>query len=73
MSIGNEIRRRRETAGITQDGLARVVCLSRSAIAQYENGYKLPSLMALDRIADALGTTAAELLAGGKNAKEGKE
>lgn len=71
MSIGNEIKRRRETAGITQDDLARAVCLSRSAIAQYENGYKLPSLMALDRIADALGTTSAAILEAG-TAKEAR-
>ena len=62
MSIGNEIKVRRETAGITQEDLARVVCVSRSAIAQYENGYKLPSIEVLFRIADALETTPTAIL-----------
>lgn len=72
MSIGNEIKVRRETAGITQEDLARVVCLSRSAIAQYECGYKLPSLAVLTRIADALGTTPAAMLAGATETKEAR-
>lgn len=73
MSIGNEIRIRRETAGITQEDLARVVCLSRSAIAQFENGYKLPSLAVLGRIADALGTTPAAILEAGTASGAAKE
>lgn len=65
MSIGNEIKVRREQAGITQEDLARVACLSRSAIARFESGWAVPSLAALVRIADALGTTPAEILAEG--------
>lgn len=64
MSVGTEIRRRRENVGITQDDLARIVCVSRSAVAQFENNYKTPSLAVLVRIADALGTTPAALLEG---------
>lgn len=62
MSVGAEIKRRRENVGITQEDLARVVCVSRSAIAQYENGYKLPSIEVLFRIADALETTPTAIL-----------
>jgi len=71
MSVGAEIKRRREEAGLTQDGLSRVVCTSRTAIAQFERGYKLPSLAMLCRIADALGTTPAAILEAG-TAKEAK-
>lgn len=62
MSVGDEIKRRRENVGITQEELARVVCVSRSAIAQYERGYKLPSIEVLFRIADALDTTPTAIL-----------
>lgn len=62
MSVGNEIRRQREAAGITQTELARVICVSQSAVAQFELGYRTPSLYVLTRIADALGTTPAAIL-----------
>lgn len=67
MSVGSEIKRRREDAGITQCELAKVVCVSQAAIAQYELGYKLPSLSMLCRIADVLGTTPAAILEAGTN------
>lgn len=69
MSVGAEIKRRRENVGITQEDLARVVCVSRSAIAQYENGYKLPSLETLFRIADALETTPTAILKAAQRAE----
>ena len=65
MSIGNEIKRRREDAGIKQEELARVICISQPMLSQYERGYKLPSLAVLARIADALGTTPAAILEAG--------
>ena len=69
MNVGAEIKRRRENVGITQDELARVVCVSRSAIAQYENGYKLPSIEVLFRIADALETTPTAILKAAQRAE----
>lgn len=72
MSIGNEIKTRREKAGITQEDLARVACLSRSAIARYESEWAIPSLAALVRIADALGTTPAAILEAGTSTKEAR-
>ena len=71
MSVGAEIKRRRENVGITQEDLALVVCVSRSAIAQYENGYKHPSIEVLFRIADALETTPMAILEAG-TAKEAR-
>lgn len=65
MSVGAEIKRRRKDKGITQEELARLVCVTQGAIMQYERGYKLPSLSMLYRIADALGTTPAQILEDG--------
>lgn len=62
MSIGTEIKKHREENGLTQDELARLVCVSQGAIMQYERGYKLPSLAMLCRIADVLGTTPSAIL-----------
>lgn len=62
MSVGNEIKRHRIKNGLTQEELARMVCISQGAIMQYERGYKLPSLSMLCRIADVLGTTPAAML-----------
>ena len=62
MSVGAEIKRRRKDKGITQEELARLVCVTQGAIMQYERGYKLPSLSMLYRIADAFGTTPAQIL-----------
>lgn len=67
MSVGAEIKRRRKDKGITQEELARLVCVTQGAIMQYERGYKLPSLSMLYRIADALGTTPAQILEDGTN------
>ena len=71
MSVGAEIKTRRESRGMRQDELARLVCVSQSMIAQFERGYKLPSLSMLCRIAEALGTSPAEILAAGTKS-EGK-
>ena len=73
MSVGANLKARREESGMTQAELAKVVCTSRVVIAQYENGYKLPSLAALVRIADALGTTPAALLEAGPASGAAKE
>lgn len=73
MSVGANIKARREESGMTQAELAKVVCTSRVVIAQYENGYKLPSLAVLARIADALGTTPAAILEAGTASGTAKE
>ena len=69
MSVGREIKQRRETVGMTQAELAKRLCVSQGAVAQYELGYKLPSLAMLCRIADVLGTTPGAIL----EASTGKE
>ncbi len=52
--IGTRIRVRRRERGLTQDGLADLVCVSRSAVAQWETGRTGQITGNLSRIADVL-------------------
>lgn len=45
MSIGGNIKRKRQSLGMTQENLATAVGLGRSMIAQIERGSKIPNLM----------------------------
>ena len=42
MSIGENIRRFRETQGITQENLAKAISVSQTMICQIERGSKIP-------------------------------
>ena len=61
MMIGERIKERRKAIGMSQDQLSEVTGANRVTISQYENGKYLPSVTALKRIAEALGTTPAAL------------
>ena len=61
MTIGERIRERRIALDMSQDELSELTGANRVTISQYEHGKFLPSVPALKRIADALGTTPAEL------------
>jgi XRE family aerobic/anaerobic benzoate catabolism transcriptional regulator len=63
-AIGRRARLRREAAGLTQRELAERSGLSPRYIAQLEAGEANLSVERLTDVADALGTTAATLLAG---------
>jgi transcriptional regulator with XRE-family HTH domain len=52
----------RETAGLTQKELAERAGLSASYVGQIERGTANPRLLAMERLAQALGATVAELL-----------
>lgn len=58
--IGQMVVEARIIRGLTQTELAQLVGTKQSGIARLENGYKLPSLRFLEKIAKALKT---ELLA----------
>ena len=62
--VGGAVRARRREAGHTLAALATRSGLSAPFLSQVENDRARPSLASLQRIADALGTTAVELLAG---------
>jgi len=61
--LGDEIRRAREEASLTQEELSFSAQVDRTYISQLENDRKSPTVDVLFRICDALGTRASELLA----------
>lgn len=55
MTTGEKIRQARKAAGITQAELAKRLNISSVNISQLENGYRLPKVDTLQKIATALG------------------
>ncbi|MBB5867070.1 transcriptional regulator with XRE-family HTH domain [Allocatelliglobosispora scoriae] len=60
--LGARIRAARGAAGLSLDALAEVSGVSRSMVSEVERGTKTPSVLVLDRLATALGTSIAALL-----------
>ena len=60
--VGERVRERRETAGLTQAELARRVYVSRQTVNNWETGRTLIDVQSLTLVADELGTSASELL-----------
>ncbi|MCL6548082.1 MAG: helix-turn-helix domain-containing protein [Alicyclobacillus sp.] len=61
MALGSRIAQLRKAKGWTQSELARRAQLSASAVAMYETNRRTPDPAALDRIAQALGVSTAQL------------
>lgn len=62
MSTGEEIRKARRKAGLSQRALADKLGVSASMIGQYENEMRSPKFETADRIADALGVSVFDLI-----------
>jgi transcriptional regulator with XRE-family HTH domain len=62
--FGENLRRERRRAGLSQDELARLAGLHRTAIGMLERGERVPRIDTLVRLADSTGTTATALLDG---------
>ena len=60
--LGPALRQRRKAAGMTMQELADRCGLSQPFLSQIENSRAMPSLYALHRVAQALGTTTVGLL-----------
>lgn len=60
--LGPTLRQRRKAAGMTMQELADRCGLSQPFLSQIENSRAMPSLYALHRVAQALGTTTVALL-----------
>lgn len=60
--IGRRIAEVRKERGYNQDQLAEMAMLNRVTLARYETGVIEPGVLALGRIADALGVSADELM-----------
>ena len=61
--LGNNIAARRKQLQWTQDSLAERLNIEKVTLARYEGGTTVPSLVTLEDLAMALGTTMGELLA----------
>ena len=61
-TIGERVRRYRESAGLTQEALARAAEIGRVTLVRLENGEQSPRFKTLKAVADALGMDAPDLL-----------
>ena len=61
-TIGERVRRYRESAGLTQEALARVADIGRVTLVRLEHGEQSPRFKTLKAVADALGMEAPDLL-----------
>jgi transcriptional regulator with XRE-family HTH domain len=60
--VGARLRAERLARGLALDRLAELSEVSRSMVSDVERGVKTPSVLVLDRLATALGTSIARLL-----------
>lgn len=61
--FGIVLRRQREAAGLSQEALAAQANLHRNYVGLLERGQRMPSILVVQQLASALGTTLSELLA----------
>lgn len=60
--FGEVLRRRREAAGQSQEALAAEAGLHRNYVGLLERGKRIPSILVVEKLASALGTTMASLM-----------
>jgi transcriptional regulator with XRE-family HTH domain len=70
MSLAEAIQKAREKAGITRTELAHRAMVDNSYVTLVEKGSRLPSLHAIDRLADALGVSPLALFMAGASDDE---
>ncbi len=61
--LGDELRKARKAAGVTQEQLAFDAEIDRTYVSQLENDKKSPTIDVFLRICDALGVSASTLIA----------
>ena len=61
-TIGERVHRYRESAGLTQEALARAAEIGRVTLVRLENGEQSPRFKTLKAVADALGMESPDLL-----------
>lgn len=61
-SIGENIRRLRENAGLSMNQLAQMIGKTRSSISQYEQGKVIPRMGAVEDMARVLGVSKMDIL-----------
>ena len=60
--FGAVLRRRREGAGLSQEALAAKAELHRNYVGLLERGKQIPSILVVEKLAAALGTTMSSLM-----------
>ena len=60
--FGEVLRARREASGQSQEALAAEAGLHRNYVGLLERGRRVPSILVVEKLAAALGTTASSLL-----------
>lgn len=61
--LGNELRKAREAAGLTQEQLAFKARVDRSYLSELERDKKSPTVKLLLRLCDTLGVSASRMIA----------
>lgn len=62
MSIADNIKRIRESHGMTQLEFAQIAGVSDKAVSTWENGLKIPRMGPIQRISNHFGVTISEIL-----------
>ena len=70
--LGDELRKAREAAGMTQERLAFAANIDRSYISQLENGHKSPTVDVLFLICDALEVAPSDILTRVEKSRQAK-
>lgn len=65
--LGRNVMKRRKALGLTQAEFAEKIGADIVTVSRFERGSNLPSLLRLERIANALGVPLAELLSQSTN------
>lgn len=60
--FGKVLRRRREAAKVSQEGLAEKAGLHRNYVGLLERGKQVPTILVVEKLAAALGTTVTSLM-----------
>ncbi len=62
MDLGANIRKARELAGLTQEGLAERLGTTQIAVSRWERNDRTPNVLTFGRLCEAVGVSADEML-----------